>query len=150
MTELNTSGIEPLAYHVLVRMEKLAEKTQGGVFLPEQMKEREERAQSRGVVVAIGHGTWDFMSPRPPEEHLPAVGDTVVFPRYSGMELKEEMVDDDNIFRMIEDKSLCGWRKARPVAVAKEPVRLSFEDAKPAKKAPAKRKRASKAKEVAA
>ena len=113
MTDINTSGVEPLGFNLLVRMEPIPEKTKGGLYLPDDMKRREEIAETRGTVVAVSPAAFTFMEPMP--ENLPGVGDVVVFPRYSGFLLEGEMVDDGLSYRMIEDKSIAG-RKPKPKA----------------------------------
>jgi len=50
----NTSGIEPCGTKVLVKPDELKEQTQGGIIIPDQVKDRHEMAACYGYVVAIG------------------------------------------------------------------------------------------------
>jgi len=68
-----TVGIEPLASMVLVELEKAAEKTQSGLLLPEEAREK----MNVGRIVAVG----------PEAEHV-AAGDRVIYRNYSGSEIE--------------------------------------------------------------
>ena len=68
-----TIGIEPLASMVLVELEKAAEKTQSGLLLPEEAREK----MNVGRIVAVG----------PEAEHV-ATGDRVIYRIYSGSEIE--------------------------------------------------------------
>jgi len=64
-----TIGIEPLASMVLIELEKAAEKTQSGLLLPEEARDK----MNVGRIVAVG----------PEAEHV-AAGDRVIYRNYSG------------------------------------------------------------------
>jgi chaperonin GroES len=66
-------GIEPLASMILVELEKAAEKTDTGLLLPEEAREK----MTVGRVVAVG----------PDTEHVSA-GDRVIYRKYSGTEIQ--------------------------------------------------------------
>jgi chaperonin GroES len=68
-----TIGIEPLASMVLVELEKAAEKTQSGLLLPEEARDK----MNVGRIVAVG----------PEVEHV-AAGDRVIYRIYSGSEIE--------------------------------------------------------------
>ncbi|HIN03529.1 MAG: co-chaperone GroES [Methanobacteriota archaeon] len=68
-----TIGIEPLASMVLIELEKAAEKTQSGLLLPEEARDK----MNVGRIVAVG----------PEAEHV-AAGDRVIYRNYSGSEIE--------------------------------------------------------------
>ncbi len=72
-------NIKPLADRVLILPMAAEEKTIGGIIIPDTAKEK----PLQGKVVAVGAGTKD-------EEMTIAVGDQVLYGKYSGTELEFE------------------------------------------------------------
>jgi chaperonin GroES len=74
--------IEPLGERVLIKVLKQSAQTESGIYLPETAKEKPQE----GEVVAIG--------PEVDEDDTPlAVGDIVMFPKYTGTEIKMDGED---------------------------------------------------------
>lgn len=69
--------VKPLQDKVLVKPDEVAEKTAGGIIIPDTSKEK----QQIGTVVAVGPGKKD-------EPTVCKVGDKVVFKNYSGAEVQ--------------------------------------------------------------
>lgn len=96
------SGIVPFEFKVLVKQDVTAEKTKGGVYLPEPAREDQQRAVMKGVIVAMStaafsYHNWDKGT------RLPQVGDRVVYARYSG----SLIVGKDEVeYRLINDKDI--------------------------------------------
>ena len=76
MSKLN---IKPLADRVLVEPAAAETKTSSGIIIPDNAKEKPQK----GTVVATGTGKKD-------EPLTVKVGDTVLYGKYSGTELKFE------------------------------------------------------------
>lgn len=76
----NSSGIYPKGHRVLIRAEEVEEKTQGGILLPGEITKREQLAEIRGRVVAIGSTAYSDQA-----EPFCKVGDRVIFAKYSGI-----------------------------------------------------------------
>jgi len=74
-------SIKPLADRVLVKPVPAEERTVSGIIIPDSAKEK----PLKGEVIAIGNGTKD-------EEMVVAVGNTVLYGKYSGTELEWEGV----------------------------------------------------------
>jgi len=74
--------IKPLADRVLVEPMKAETKTASGIIIPDNAKEKPQKA----TVVAVGNGTKDHSM-------TVKVGDTVLYGKYSGTELKIEGKD---------------------------------------------------------
>ena len=74
--------IKPLADRVLVEPMAAETKTASGIYIPDTAKEKPQR----GKVVAVGPGTKD-------EKMTVSVGDTVLYGKYSGTELKFDGTD---------------------------------------------------------
>ena len=69
--------IKPLADRVLVLPAPAAEKTIGGIIIPDSAKEK----PLKGKVIAIGNGTKD-------EEMVVKPDDTVLYGKYAGTEIE--------------------------------------------------------------
>jgi chaperonin GroES len=72
-------NIKPLADRVLIEPLAAETKTASGIIIPDNAKEKPQK----GKVVAVGNGTKD-------EKMTVSVGDTVLYGKYSGTELKLE------------------------------------------------------------
>jgi len=75
-------NIKPLADRVLVEPAAAETKTASGLIIPDNAKEKPQK----GTVAAIGTGTKD-------EPLTVKVGDTVLYGKYAGTELKLEGAD---------------------------------------------------------
>jgi chaperonin GroES len=85
-------NIQPLSDRVLVEPQAAEEKTASGIIIPETAKEKPQR----GTVVAVGKGKKDY-------DMTVKEGDTVIYGKYSGTELKFE---DKDYLMMREDDIL--------------------------------------------
>ena len=79
MSKLN---IKPLADRVLVEPLEAETKTASGIIIPDTAKEKPQK----GIVVAVGSGRKD-------NPITVKVGETVLYGKYSGTELKFESKD---------------------------------------------------------
>jgi len=75
-------NIKPLGDRVVVKPLEGEEKTPSGIILPETAKEKPQE----GEVLAVGPGRFDDKGKRIPMDV--AAGDTVLFAKYAGTELK--------------------------------------------------------------
>lgn len=72
--------VRPLGSRVLVRVEQEENVTSSGLYVPDTAREKPQR----GVVVAVGDDS---------EVIKVAAGDRVLFPKYTGTEIRIEAVD---------------------------------------------------------
>ncbi len=93
--------VQPLGGRVLVRVEPEENVTKSGLYVPDTAKEKPQR----GVVVAIGDET-DVIKV--------AVGDRVLFPKYTGAEIRIE--SEDHL--IIESTDLLAILRDRPAEAA--------------------------------
>lgn len=89
--------LRPLQDRILVKRVEEETKTAGGLFIPETAKEKPQR----GTVVAAGNGKKTEEGKVLPLDVK--VGDTVLFGKYAGTEVK---VDGDDFIMMREDDIL--------------------------------------------
>ncbi|MGB9694975.1 MAG: co-chaperone GroES [Caldisericaceae bacterium] len=74
--------IVPINEHIVVKLEESEEKTKGGIVLPDTAKEKPQK----GKVIAVGSGRVLENGQKLPLEVK--AGDTVIFSKYAGTELK--------------------------------------------------------------
>ncbi|MDJ0589112.1 MAG: co-chaperone GroES [Pleurocapsa sp. MO_226.B13] len=79
---LPTSTIKPLGDRVLLKISAAAEKTTGGIFLPDTAKEKPQIA----TVFAVGKGKRNDNGTLNPVEV--EVGERVLYSQYAGTEMK--------------------------------------------------------------
>ncbi len=88
-------NIKPLSDRVLIEPVAAETKTASGIFIPDTAKEKPQK----GSVVAVGTGTKDHAM-------TVKIGDTVLYGKYAGTELKLEGKDylimrEDDILAII-------------------------------------------------
>ena len=74
--------IQPLSDRVLVAPQEAETKTSSGIYIPDSANEKPQQ----GKIVAVGKGNKDH-------DMTVKVGDTVLYGKYSGSELKFEGID---------------------------------------------------------
>lgn len=96
----NPSGIEPLEYYVVIKLDSMDEITKGGVWLPASVREREEQAQVTGRLIAIGPLAFRYDVEN---SVIPQIGNRVAFPKYGGLVLRGK---DGTEYRLLKDGDL--------------------------------------------
>jgi chaperonin GroES len=87
-TETQTKvAIEPLADRVVIRPAEAESQRPSGIYVAETAKEKPQK----GTVLAVGPGRWENGSLEPMNVQ---VGDTVLFAKYAGTEIK---LDDEEV-----------------------------------------------------
>ena len=87
--------IKPLGERVLVKMDKVEEKTAGGIFIPQTAQEKTQV----GVVTAVGSDK---------EEIKVKVGQKIMYDKYAGTSIKVDgaeylIIKSKDILAVIED-----------------------------------------------
>lgn len=98
------SGITPIEYNVVVKPEKVAEQTTGGIVLPDEVREKDQYGEFKGTLVATSPMAFSF-DEWPADEPKPKPGQRVVFVRYAGTLVKG---DDGEDYRIMKDKDVLG------------------------------------------
>jgi co-chaperonin GroES (HSP10) len=102
---VNTSGLAPVEYKILIQPESVEETDEvlksarmAGIALPDKATDRERMAQVRGVLVAVGGNAFEGW-----QEPIPKVGDVVYYAKYAGLMVKGK---DDSELRLANDKDI--------------------------------------------
>lgn len=98
---------EPSGYRLLIAVPEVSEKTQGGVFMPDQLKKAEETASIIGYVVKAGPDAFADANKFPTGPWCKE-GDFVIFRSYSGTRFKVmgkefRLINDDTVEAVVED-----------------------------------------------
>lgn len=102
-------GTIPVEYRVLIATEIVEEKTKGGIFLPDTVKEVDQLAAVRGRLVAIGGMAGSLIWPD--THRKPQPGDVVLYARYAGTPfdgpdgISYRLMHDKDISAVIEEPS---------------------------------------------
>lgn len=99
---MNTSGIRPMEYNVLVKPAEVEKTTKGGLILAESTVEKEEFGRMEGTLVAASPMAFRF-DDWPDDAQAPKVGDRVLFSRYQATELTGK---DGGKYWIMKDKSI--------------------------------------------
>lgn len=80
-------SLRPLADHVLIRRHEVNEQQEGGIVIPDTAKDKPQE----GEILAVGPGRMMDDGQRQPM--AVAMGDTVLFGKYAGTEIKLDQED---------------------------------------------------------
>jgi len=99
------SGIVPLGDELIVKLDKIMEKTSGGILLPEAKQDEMAEAAETGVVFAVADGAfaWTRDRTRPFSGRKPEPGDRVAMVRWAGIKVLGE---DGEWYQAISDGSV--------------------------------------------
>jgi co-chaperonin GroES (HSP10) len=98
---------EPAGYRLLIAMPEVSEKTEGGVFMPDQLKKAEETASIVGYVVKVGPEAYADAA-KFPNGPWCKEGDFILFRSYSGTRFRVmgkefRLINDDTVEGVVED-----------------------------------------------
>lgn len=106
--QINTSGIVPYEYKVLVKVKPSnknangEEVTKGGIVIAKQTTEREEMAKIEAVLIDFGGNAFEDWKGK-----IPKPGDVVIMAKYAGMMCEG---NDGEEYRLINDKDIAAMR----------------------------------------
>lgn len=98
----NDSGILPMEYKVLVKPIEVATQTEGGLFLPDTTKEKDEYARTEGTLIAASPLAFGF-DDWPEGSTKPSPGDRVMFARYNAHSVTGK---DGHEYWLMNDRSI--------------------------------------------
>jgi co-chaperonin GroES (HSP10) len=98
---------EPRGYRILIAIPEITVKTEGGVIIPDKIRNAEETASLIGVVLKVGPEAYSDLS-RFPNGAWCKEGDFVMFRSYSGTRFKVHgkefrLINDDTVEAVVED-----------------------------------------------
>lgn len=98
---------QPQGYKILIGVPEVSEKTEGGVFMPDGLKQAEETASIIGFVMKLGPDAYNDTN-KFPNGPWCKEGDFVIFRSYSGTRFKIHgkefrLINDDTVEAVVED-----------------------------------------------
>ena len=99
---MNPSGILPTEYKVLIKPDKVEEKTKSGIYLPEEHRDRQDASATTGKLLARSPLAFQY-DVWPDASDPPKPGDRVAFAKYAGVSIKG---NDDEDYRIVNDKDI--------------------------------------------
>ena len=96
------NNIFPVEYKVLILPDEVEDKSSGGMYLPDSVRDRQQYAMDRGMILATGDGFFgELPGPRP------KVGDKVIFSKYAGSTMDVTIDGKRRTCRLCNDKDIC-------------------------------------------
>lgn len=105
----NPSGIQPTQFKCLIDPTPTETTTKGGLYLPDEVVTKQEFATTDGVIVAMSHLAFSYVTPDEWDGRKPKVGDRVIFTKYGGFRRKGRdgkdylIIKDEDIHAVLED-----------------------------------------------
>jgi chaperonin GroES len=98
---MSKSKLQPIGSHIIVQRASAAEKSAGGIIIPEKGKEKPKE----GKVIAVGNGK--MMEDGKRQAMQLKAGDRVLFSSYAGTEVKVAgedylVMEETDVFAVIE------------------------------------------------
>lgn len=100
--EAPAHGLTMYEFKVLVKPDPVEEKTAGGVWLPDDHKEKLQYAVTKGTIVAMSPLAFSYEE-WPQGVVLPKVGSRVVYSKYAGADVEGQ---DGVKYRVLADKDI--------------------------------------------
>lgn len=95
----NPSGLHPVEYKVLVRLDPVEERTAGGIFIPDDRQDRDQMAQTYATLIEVGGNAFEGW-----EDRVPKPGDRILIDKYAGTTPKAG--DFTDLYRVCNDKDI--------------------------------------------
>lgn len=102
MKTQNESGIHPVEYKILVQLDEVEQKTTGGVFIPDMVRDQKSEAQERATFIDGGGSAFEGWK----GHEIPSPGSRVLIARYEGRAFTGK---DGRRYRLMHDKDLVAF-----------------------------------------
>jgi co-chaperonin GroES (HSP10) len=102
MSKVNPSGLEPVEYKVIVRLDKVDKVTSGGIIIPIALADKQQMHQVQATLTAIGGNAFEDW-----KGAVPVVGDRVYVAKAAGYQVvgmdreKYQLMNDKDIAAVI-------------------------------------------------
>ena len=96
-----TNPCNPLGPHVLVRVGKVEEKTNGGIILPDNVRDKEKYEFDQGEVLAMGPLAYDEWGGA--KRWGVEIGNKVIFPKHAGRIVGDDcyLINDNDVLAVV-------------------------------------------------
>lgn len=106
----NESGIKVTGWTVLALPDEVENKTEGGIYMPDTTKEKEDNAQVMATIVAVGSMAFFDKDRWNADEkaELRTTGTRIIMARYAGIFVPPDWTKDGRRYRIINDADVAG------------------------------------------
>jgi co-chaperonin GroES (HSP10) len=98
--DINDTGIEPVEFKCVVRLDPKEEVTSGGIFIPQERRDRNQMAATEGTLLACGGNAFTLPDWK---GRKPELGDRVMISKYAGITREADPTD---LIRVVHDKEI--------------------------------------------
>lgn len=105
----NESGISPVEYNIVVRMDPVEEVRPSGLIVPDSKRDRDKLSADEGTIVAVSPLAFTYAD-WPEDSRIPQVGDRILMAQFDGRVWER----GDVTFRLIKDKSVIAVILSQP------------------------------------
>ncbi len=95
---INDTGIEPVEFKCVVRLDSKDKISAGGVHLPQLTQDRDQMSATTGTLLACGGNAFEDWNGR-----KPAPGDRIMVSKYAGITREADPTD---LVRVMNDKEI--------------------------------------------
>lgn len=88
----------PVEYKVIVKQIAIEEKTAGGIIMPEDIRKKEQKAEVKAKVIAVGGNAFEDW-----KGEIPRLNDTVIVRKYAGYFIQG---NDGEEYQVCNDKDI--------------------------------------------
>ena len=96
--EINDTGISPVEFKCVVRLDSKEKVTKGGILIPDVKGDRDQMAATEGRLLAVGGNAFQDWNGR-----VPQPGDRVMVSKYAGITREADPTD---LVRVLHDKEI--------------------------------------------
>lgn len=108
--EVGECPIEPEGTKVIIVPDKVDERTKGGIWLPQQVKQMDQNAVTTGTLAKLGPEAEIHFRDLNAKSRAGKPGDRVIFARYGGVEIRW----GEQRFRIVQDTDVVGLMTEEP------------------------------------
>ncbi len=104
---INTSGIHPSGFRVLIEPKALSDTFEGtSILRPDQVAEKQKYATTQGTIIEIGGAAFTHITEAEWDGEQPKPGDRVIFTKYGGMEIDAKDSADGKRYLLIKGEDV--------------------------------------------
>jgi co-chaperonin GroES (HSP10) len=99
MEEINKSGLQPVEYKILIKLDKVSDRTAGGLYIPISVVKEREMKQVQATLISVGGNAFEDWA----VADRPKPGDRIYIAKAAGYEV---IGVDKEVYRVANDKDI--------------------------------------------
>lgn len=94
----NKSCLKPVEYKIIVKLDKIEEKSKGGIYVPLSLRDKQQMVQVLAELISVGGNAFEDW-----KGAIPRIGDNVYVARAAGYQVKGA---DGETYQLMNDKDI--------------------------------------------